>query len=271
MEHIFLGDISNGVESCLNEPYHVTRSRSGFTSLISSLISPPPQPVFYDGSELPLTINTNDLEPNMNPSPWKCEMGYSDLDERLGVLGLEESWFHTSVDSTSSINYSWPFSRLDTPSPLPPSPLPPSPLPSPEVYIDLPAIFEEDINFNVDVFPFENHLYSDLSFASPTSEQSPNSTLSSHIWKCPHNNCTFQASGKRGKAYPAYLRKHLKTHEDCRYPCPQCGKVFTRPDNQKSHAKKAHKGSGEPNNYRGRSKLPGNRTRERVQRAKVKK
>ncbi|RYP04423.1 hypothetical protein DL765_010199 [Monosporascus sp. GIB2] len=51
--------------------------------------------------------------------------------------------------------------------------------------------------------------------------------------------CGFEPTGIP-KNYGAYMRKHLRTHENHKVAC-QCGKLFSRRDNATSHAKKAHR------------------------------
>ncbi|KAI1638247.1 hypothetical protein F4809DRAFT_265543 [Biscogniauxia mediterranea] len=56
--------------------------------------------------------------------------------------------------------------------------------------------------------------------------------------KCEH--CPFVPSGKE-KHLRAYLRKHLKTHEDLiPLPCPCCETPFTRQDNRTHHIRVFH-------------------------------
>ncbi|RYO89428.1 hypothetical protein DL766_003261 [Monosporascus sp. MC13-8B] len=51
--------------------------------------------------------------------------------------------------------------------------------------------------------------------------------------------CGFKPTGIP-KNYGAYMRKHLRTHENPKIAC-ECGKLFSRKDNATSHAKKAHR------------------------------
>ncbi|KAI2617080.1 hypothetical protein GGR54DRAFT_641185 [Hypoxylon sp. NC1633] len=68
-------------------------------------------------------------------------------------------------------------------------------------------------------------------------DQAPSPAVSKPPLKCP--DCNFVPKGKE-KNFPSYLRKHLQTHQNPRYTCSDCGRSFTRRDNQKTHAKNSH-------------------------------
>ncbi|KAK7991011.1 hypothetical protein PG990_015291 [Apiospora arundinis] len=72
------------------------------------------------------------------------------------------------------------------------------------------------------------------------SSSSPSSSSPGQL-RCP--KCNFVPTGKQEKRL-AYFQKHQAIHSGQRFPCPKCGKTYSRKDNAASHVKRVHsKGS----------------------------
>lgn len=73
------------------------------------------------------------------------------------------------------------------------------------------------------------------------SDTSPSSMSSGPdlLLQCHHVGCDFRPSG-RIENLRAYMRKHLKNHQNNVIPCEHCDKTFTRQDNLTSHIRKVH-------------------------------
>lgn len=89
---------------------------------------------------------------------------------------------------------------------------------------------------NTPSFDVSSHMDSDFISLSP--EQPPDPELPQSGFRCPH--CPFTPSGKKTKNYAAYLRKHIRSHEDHQVKCEYCGKPYTRGDNKEVHVRKIH-------------------------------
>ncbi|KAI0536388.1 hypothetical protein GGR58DRAFT_397195 [Xylaria digitata] len=72
--------------------------------------------------------------------------------------------------------------------------------------------------------------------------------------QCPHARCEFKPKGK-AENLKAYMRKHLKSHQEIKIPCGECAKTFTRQDNLTNHMRKKHTDVNESPSKRRRGSL----------------
>ncbi|KAI0847643.1 hypothetical protein F5Y00DRAFT_270993 [Daldinia vernicosa] len=205
----------------MNQAYN-TWQPSSLTQLYNappSHLSMPPIPRdqrgFRESRGYSLTIQTNHLEPALNPPLWGGVVCHNASNpEAMNI-----------VDSSALGNMPPPMSSTGIPS---------------FSNIDVSTgIGRRDALLNVTL---SDSLFSpDSAIPSSSTEQSPSSALSdlsNESHQCPH--CDYRPTGKKENAR-AYLNKHMSTHGSPSYKCEYCERVYSRPDNRGVHVRKHHR------------------------------
>ncbi|KAI0103986.1 hypothetical protein GGR51DRAFT_561362 [Nemania sp. FL0031] len=91
-----------------------------------------------------------------------------------------------------------------------------------------------------------SHLQPSPSISAPSSSSYDLSPSSAPLDQCYYPGCPYTATGKNK---PAYMRKHLKTHEKNKIPCDYCDTTCSRQDNLTCHIRRIH-----PTEYKALSK-----------------
>lgn len=238
---LFTGDSSAFVENHsymkpTHEDWPMFQATQLFELSTSSAIPTqnfPSQPSFHGNRGPPLTINTHYLEQNNIPTPaWGGEQtdsgGASWPPDPPDTPGMQE-------DMPSFGVYSSPTYGMNTSSPM-----------DFEANSSPPATEKDGSIQNLQSFNNSSPL--DSNGSPPSSEQSPTSELTPSR-RCSYPGCSFAPRGKP-ENFAAYLRKHMSTHDrKVSHRCEHCNRAFTRRDNLRVHARKAHSGEIGPNTF----------------------
>ncbi|KAI4866330.1 hypothetical protein F4820DRAFT_417285 [Hypoxylon rubiginosum] len=217
------------------EPDHADWPYSQASQLFEELSTPNPIHLHHfinqPGFRPSLTINTNSVEQqNVHTPIWNGKQTDSGGTLWINTMDGTKKEFLDLKDLPSSSSFS-----MDTSS-LMDIEANPNPLPT-----------ERDVPMQK-LQSFDNFSPPGSNGSPSSPDHSPDSELtSSH--RCSYQNCHFTPSGKPGN-FQAYLRKHMSTHcRKSRIRCQYCTKTFTRKDNQRVHARKAHSGQIDPSGF----------------------
>ncbi|KAI2469711.1 hypothetical protein F4781DRAFT_442429 [Annulohypoxylon bovei var. microspora] len=171
-------------------------------------------PSTSSGQEQSLSIQTSYPEPVVNNSEWE---NYTFYDE--GTLDPMSSVEHLGIGDLSSS-----------------TPMMETQLHNIGTYLSpFAAIADENVTTNFMSPATPSPLNS--SIPSSSSDQPPDAELLEQDFRCPH--CMYKPKGKAAN-FRAYYQKHVRGHTKTEYKCEHCEKVYTRPDNRATHARKSH-------------------------------
>ncbi|KAI0593228.1 hypothetical protein F4775DRAFT_522111 [Biscogniauxia sp. FL1348] len=183
------------------------------------------QAEFQNAKVPPLSIETGNMVPDFHipvydRESFKCDTGAWDYVKRINdsfqqpPLGMATQVYHNVV---------FPFSDMA------------------EEEVGSDARDSSEASYSPHSKPADSSSFSSSSSPVADIHGSPNTespTRDAAQLKCEH--CSFVPTGKE-KYLKAYLRKHLKTHEDLTpLPCSCCEKLFTRQDNLTHHIQVFH-------------------------------
>ncbi|KAI0119080.1 hypothetical protein F4814DRAFT_225567 [Daldinia grandis] len=194
----------------------LTRLYNVPSSHLSMHLEPRNQRRFRESQGYSLAIQTNHLEPALNPPPWGEEARHDASNNTEAISIMHSSAPKSMLSPMSSIGMP-SLSNLDTP------------------------ILLGKRDALRDIMLLNSLSSPDSATQSSSTEQSPSSDLSdspNESQRCPL--CEYRPKGKKENA-KAYLNKHISTHGSPSYKCDYCEKVYSRQDNREVHVRKHHK------------------------------